>query len=141
MKKTITLCLASVLLLAITIIPARADDSQMVGVWRATLHDQPCILMNVHNSQGKLSGDIIFYLLKLENGSWHATGSDPIALIHPRIEGNMFVFEVVHAKKNGSVDPADQNLQTFRMEVAGKNKGIFRNAIEGQDLILNRSDN
>jgi hypothetical protein len=53
----------------------------------------------------------------------------------------MFVFEVVHAKKNGSADPADQNLQTFRMELAGKNKGVFRNAIEGQDLILNRSDN
>jgi hypothetical protein len=140
MKKTITLCLASVLLLATTI-PTRADDSQMAGVWRATLHDQPCILMNVHNNQGKLSGDIIFYLLKLENGSWHATGSEPIPLIHPRVEGNMFVFEVVHAKKNGSVEPADQNLQTFRMEIAGKNKGIFHNAIEGQDLTLQRTDN
>lgn len=94
-----------------------------------------------HDSQGKLSGDIIFYLLKLENGSWHATGSDPIPLVHPRIEGNYFVFEVVHANKSGSVDPADQNLQTFRMELAGNNKGYFRNAMEGQDLTLDRSNN
>jgi len=135
-----TLCLASLLLLAITI-PARADNPQIAGVWRATLHNQPCILMNVREDQGKLSGNIIFYLLKLENGSWHATGSDPIRLIHPRIEGNYFVFEVVHAKKNGSTDPADQELQTFRMELAGKNKGVFRNAIEGQDLTLDRTDN
>jgi hypothetical protein len=140
MRKTITLCLASVLLLAITI-PARAENSQMAGVWRATMHDQPCILMNIHDNEGKLSGDIIFYLLKLENGSWHATGSDPIPLIHPRIEGNYFVFEVVHAKKHGSTDPADQPLQTFRMGLAGKDKGIFSNALEGQDLIMQRSDN
>ncbi len=85
MKKAITLCLASVLLLATTI-PARAENSQIAGVWRATMHDQPCILMNIHDNQGQLGGNIIFYLLKLENGSWHATGSDPIPLIHPRIE-------------------------------------------------------
>jgi|SRR5580698_267265 hypothetical protein len=139
MKKTVTLCLATLLLL-ITI-PARADNPQIAGVWRASLHDQPCILMNVHDNEGKLSGDIVFYLLKLENGSWHATGSDPIPLVHPRIEGNYFVFEVVHAKKNGSTDPSDQNLQTFRMGLAGKDKGIFSNAMEGQDLIMHRSDN
>ncbi len=138
MKKTITFCLASVLLLAI---PARADNPQMAGVWRATMHDQPCILMTVHDNQGKLSGTIIFYLLKLENGSWHATGSDPIPLIHPRIEGSYFVFEVVHAKKNGSAAPADQQLQTFRMGLAEKDKGVFSNALEGQDLIMQRSDN
>jgi hypothetical protein len=140
MKHKFTLCLASVLLLAITI-PATADNQQMAGVWRATMHDQPCILMTVHNDEGKLSGNIIFYLLKLENGEWHATGSDPIPLIHPRIEGNNFVFEVVHAKKHGSTDPADQELKTFSMELAGKDKGIFHNAIENQDLTLQRSDN
>jgi hypothetical protein len=139
MKKTVTLCLATLLLLIA--IPARADNPQIAGVWRASLHDQPCILMNVHDNEGKLSGDIVFYLLKLENGSWHATGSDPIPLVHPRIEGNYFVFEVVHAKKNGSTDPSDQNLQTFRMGLAGKDKGIFSNAMEGQDLIMHRSDN
>ena len=139
MKKTITLCLASALLLAT--IPARAENSQMAGVWRASMHDQPCILMNVHDNQGQLSGNIIFYLLKLENGSWHATGSDPIPLIHPRIEGNYFVFEVVHAKKNGSTDPADRHLQTFRMGLEGNDKGLFSNALEGQDLIMHRSDN
>jgi len=137
MKKA--LCLATILLLAT--IPARADNPQMAGVWRATLHNQPCILMNVHDKNGNLSGDIIFYLLKLENGEWHATGSDPIPLIRPHIEGNYFVFEVTHAKKHGSTDPADQELKTFRMELAGKDKGIFRNALEGQDITLDRSAN
>ena len=75
MKKI--LCLASILLLATTI-PARADNPQMDGVWRATIHNQPCILMNVRDSDGKLSGDIVFYLLKLENGEWHVTGGQPI---------------------------------------------------------------
>lgn len=139
MKHKLALSLAGILLVAA--IPAKADTQQIAGVWRATLHDQPCILINVHDSEGKLSGTIIFYLLKLENGSWHVATADPIPLIHPRIEGNYFVFEVVHAKKQGSTDPADQELKTFRMELAGSNKGIFHNAIEGQDLTLQRSEN
>lgn len=139
MKHKLTLCLASVLLL-LAAISAKADTQQIAGVWRATMHDQPCILMNVHDNQGKLSGDIIFYLLKLENGAWHATGSDPIPLIHPRIEGDYFVFEVVHLKKHGSTDPADQELQTFRMKLTGDNKGVFHDAMENQDLILQRSE-
>ena len=140
MRRKTTLCLVSILLLAITI-SARADNPQLAGVWRATIHNQPCILMNVHDNDGKLSGDIVFYLLKLENGEWHVTGGQPIPLIHPRIEGDYFVFEVKHAKKHGSTDPADQELKTFRMELAGKDKGIFRDALEGQDLTLDRSDN
>lgn len=137
MKKALSL--ASILLL--TAISSRADAPQIVGVWRATIHNQPCIRLTIHDDHGKLSGNIIFYLLVLENGAWHVKGNDSVPLIHPRIEGNNFVFEVVHAKKHGSTDPADQELKTFRMELAGKDRGFFRNAVGGQDLMLIRSDN
>jgi pimeloyl-ACP methyl ester carboxylesterase len=138
MKHKITLCLASILLL--TTISAKADNPQIAGVWKASLHNQPCIQLTVHDDHGKLSGNIIFYLLMLENGAWHVKSNASVPLIHPRIEGNNFVFEVQHAKKHGSTDPADQELKTFRMELAGKDKGIFRNAIEGQDLTLDRTN-
>jgi len=138
MKYKLALCLVIVVLLAT--ISARADNPTVAGVWRATLHDLPCIELTVHDDQGNLSGTIVFDLLVLENGAWHVRSADRVDLIHPRIEGNYFVFEVVHAKKHNSADPADQELKTFCMELAGSNKGIFRNAIEGQDLTLQRSD-
>jgi hypothetical protein len=39
-------------------------------------------------------------------------------------------------QKQGSTDPADQEVKTFRMELAGKNKGVFKNAADREDLLL-----
>jgi hypothetical protein len=138
MKQTWRVCLAGILMLVALSSSAWAADSQLAGIWTATMHDQPCIKLTVHDNDGQLSGKITFYLLVLENGSWQVKGNDEVALIHPRLEGNAFVFEVVHARKNGSAAPADQELKTFRMELSGKNEGVFKNAIEGKDLQLTR---
>jgi hypothetical protein len=32
-------------------------------------------------------------------------------------------------------------VKTFRMELAGKNKGVFKNAADREDLLLLRTDN
>lgn len=74
----------------------------------------------------------------LENGSWKVQGADPVVLINPRLEGKAFVFEVPHAKKHGSTDPADQEIKTFRMQLTGKNEAVFKNAADGGDLIVRR---
>ena len=120
------------------VVPAVTSDSPIAGTWTAQLHDQPCIKLTVNDQGGKLSGTIIFYLLMLENGSWKVKGADPTTLINPRLEGKTFVFEVPHAKKHGSTDPADQEVKTFRLELTGMNEGVFRNAVDGSDLILRR---
>jgi hypothetical protein len=138
MKPMLRVCLTGLFMLIAACIPTWAGDSQVAGVWTATMHNQPCIKLTVHDSGGQLSGKIIFYLLVLEDGTWRVKGNDEVALIHPRLENNAFVFEVVHAKKHGSTDPANQELKTFRMELTGRNEGVFKNAIEGQDLILTR---
>lgn len=138
MKQTWRLCLLCILIFVNGSCSTWAGDSQVAGVWTATMHNQPCIKLTVHDSGGQLSGKIIFYLLVLEDGTWRVKGNDEVALIHPRLENNAFVFEVVHAKKHGSTDPANQELKTFRMELTGRNQGVFKNAIEGQDLILTR---
>lgn len=138
MKPAIRCCAVSLLLVIAGNGTAWTTSSRVAGVWTATLHDQPCIRLTVHDDNGKLSGKIIFYLLMLENGSWQVKGDDQVDLIHPRIEANTLVFEVVHAKKHGSTDPADQELKAFRMELIGENTAVFRNAIEGKDLFLTR---
>jgi|HubBroStandDraft_4_1064222.scaffolds.fasta_scaffold343648_2 hypothetical protein len=128
------------LLLASTLaaVPAAASDSPIAGVWTATLHDQPCIKLTVIDNGGKLSGSIIFYMLMLEDGSWRVKGDAAVDLINPRLEGQTFVFEVPHAKKHGSTDPADQEIKAFRLELTGKNEAVFKNATEAGDLTLRR---
>jgi hypothetical protein len=137
MKKILAgLLLASVLMAA----PAAASDSPIAGTWTAQLHNQPCIKMTVNDHGGKLSGNIIFYLLMLEDGSWKVKGADTVDLINPRLEGKKFIFDVQHAKKHGSTDPADQEIKTFRMELTGKNEAVFKDAGDnGGDLIVRRN--
>ncbi len=117
---------------------AATAASPIAGTWTAQLHNQPAIRLTVTDQGGKLSGNIIFYFLVLENGSWKVKGAYPAELINPRLEGKTFVFEVPHAKKHGSTDPADQEIKTFRMQLIGKNEAVFKNASNGDDLILKR---
>jgi hypothetical protein len=114
------------------------DDSSIVGTWTATMHGLPAIRMTVRISDGKLSGNIIFYMLIFENGAWKVNGEDATEMIEPRMEDQTFVFEVPHAKKHGSTDPADQEIKIFRLQVVGPNEAVFKNADNGQDLKLTR---
>lgn len=126
-------------LLVIAALCAFAADPAIVGVWTANAHDLPAIKMTVTNDGGKLSGNIIFYFLMKEDGVWKNKGGEPTQMIRPRMEGSDFVFEVPHAKKHGSTDPADQEIKTFRLHVTGPDEAVFKNAIgPGQDITLHR---
>ena len=127
----------SMLILLVTA-PLYSADSPIAGTWTATMHGLPAIKMTVRSSGGKLSGNIIFYMLMLENGAWNVNGEDATEMINPRMEGQTFVFEVPHAKKHGSTDPADQEIKTFRLQLVGANEAVFKNAANGQDLKLTR---
>jgi hypothetical protein len=117
---------------------ALAADSPIAGTWTAKMHDLPAIKMTVKDSGGKLSGNIIFYLLMLENGTWKVKGDATTDMIEPRLEGRTFIFAVRHAKKHRSTDPADQEIKTFRLQLTGPNEAVFKNADNGQDLKLTR---
>ncbi len=133
--KTVTGILLASTLIAAT---AAASDSPIAGTWTGRLHDQPAIKLTVNDQGGKLSGDIIFYFLMLEDGAWKVKGDAHVDLINPRLQKKEFVFEVMHAKKHGSTDPADQEIKTFRMQLTGKNEAVFKNGADGSDLTLRR---
>jgi hypothetical protein len=131
---------SKLLLVAILMGPtALAVNSPIAGTWTAGLHDQPAIKLTVEDHEGKLSGNLIFYFLMLEGGAWKVKGAEPVDLINPRMEGQSFVFEVPHARKHGSTDPADQEIKTFRLQLTGENEAVFPNASDGNDLILRRT--
>jgi hypothetical protein len=115
-----------------------AADSPIAGTWTAQMHGLPAIKMTVKDRGGKLSGNIIFYFLMLENGTWKVKGNAATEMIEPRLQGNTLVFEVPHAKKHGSTDPADQEIKAFRLHLTGPNEAVFKNADNGQDLKLTR---
>ena len=126
------------LLVLLAVVPIYAADSPIAGTWTASMHGLPAIKMTVKDSGGKLSGNIIFYMLMLENGAWKVKGDAATEMIDPHLEGQTFVFQVPHARKHGSTDPADQEIKTFRLQLTGPNEAVFKNADNGQDLKLTR---
>ena len=118
---------------------AAAADSPIVGTWTANVHDLPAVKMMVKQSGGKLSGSIIFYFLIKENGVWRQKGdAPPTEMMNPRLDGDTFSFEVPHAKKHGSTDPADQEIKTMHFHLTAPNEGVFREADNGSDVKLYR---
>jgi hypothetical protein len=135
MKHAFKFCIAVLLLWTANSASTWADDSPVAGIWKAKLHRQPCVRLTVHNDEGRLSGTIIFYLLVRENGSWQVKGHDEVELIDPHLENNVLTFDVRRAAKPGDETTSQQRM-TFHIELTGKNQGIWKNAIEGQDLLL-----
>jgi hypothetical protein len=117
-----------------------AAGSPIAGTWTGKMHDLPAVKMTVNNSGGKLTGNIVFYFLMLENGAWKVKGEANVQMIDPHLEGHTFVFTVPHAKKHGSTDPKDQEIKTFRVQLTGPNEAVFKNADNGEDLKLTRSN-
>ena len=117
-----------------------AAESPVAGTWTGKMHDLPGIKMTVNDSRGKLTGNIVFYFLMFENGTWKVKGETNVQMIEPHLEGNALVFAVPHAKKHGSTDPKDQEIKTFRLQLTGPNEAVFKNADNGQDLKLTRQN-
>ena len=115
-----------------------AAESPVAGTWTGKMHDLPGIKMTVNDRRGKLTGNIVFYFLMLENGTWKVKGETNVQMIEPHLEGNTLVFAVRHAKKHGSTDPKDQEIKTFRLQLTGPNEAVFKNADNGQDVRLTR---
>jgi len=117
-----------------------AAESPVAGTWTGKMHDLPGIKMTVNDRRGKLTGNIVFYFLMLENGTWKVKGETNVQMIEPHLKGNTLVFAVRHAKKHGSTDPKDQEIKTFRLQLTGRNEAVFKNADNDQDLKLTRQN-
>jgi hypothetical protein len=126
------------LLMPYALVPAFAADPAIVGTWTAKMHGLPAIKMTVKENGGRLSGNIIFYFLMLEEGTWKVKGEAATEMIDPQLKGETFEFKVPHSKRHGSTAPADQEIKAFRLYLAGPNEAVFKNADNGQDLKLTR---
>ena len=117
-----------------------ACQKTVAGVWSATQHDLPFVRLTVRERDGKLSGSIVLYVLRMEDGAWKTQGEEKLELVDPRVEGDEFVFELPHAKKDGSTDPADQEIKSFRLKLLENDKAQYKNAADNLDLVLTRRD-
>jgi hypothetical protein len=111
-----------------------ADAASIVGVWRGVWGGDagglPCISLTITNETGNLSGAILFYLLRKDEGQpLTNTPGVPEPLINPRLDGKTLTFQVSHRRAHPPRTLNDPPV-SFRMTLIGENKGAMNNLSE-----------
>ena len=76
---------------------ATVDNLVMVGVWRGNDQGLPFVTLTIKNENGNLSGSILFYLHRREEGKpVTSTPGDPEPLLNPKFDGQTLTFQVSH---------------------------------------------
>jgi hypothetical protein len=106
-----------------------------VGVWRGQMDGLPAVTLNITDEGGRLSGAVVFYLIKRSSVMSEPTTSTPgppEPLFKPRMEGNALVFEVSHRRAHPPATVADPPVH-FRLKLIDVDKAELVNETENSD--------
>jgi hypothetical protein len=111
-----------------------ADTASIVGVWRGVQGGEggelPSITLTITNETGNLSGAILFYLLRKDEGKpMTSSPGIPEPLINPRFDGKILTFQVSHRRAHPPRTLNDPPV-SFRLTLTGINKGAINNVSE-----------
>jgi hypothetical protein len=110
--------------------PANLDVKPIVGIWRSEMEGLPAITLTVTDEGGSLTGAVLFYLHRREQGQpVTATPGVPEPLFNPKFDGKTLTFQVSHRRAHppGSLEDAPV---TFRVMLDGDDHAALVNASE-----------
>jgi hypothetical protein len=107
-----------------------ADPTPIVGVWRAQMDELPFITLTLTNENGSLSGAVLFYLHRRNEGQpVTSTPGIPEPLFNLRFDGETLTFQVSHRRAHPPGSLSDAPV-SFRLKLTGENKGGLINVTE-----------
>ena len=112
---------------------AASDSAAIAGVWRAQVDGLPFITLTVTNEGGSLTGAVLFYLHRRDEGQPVTSPPGiPEPLLNPRFDGQTLTFQVSHRRAHPPRTLADPPV-TFRLKLTGANTGEIVNENEGSN--------
>lgn len=107
-----------------------ANMASIEGVWRAQMDGLPAITLTVTDESGSLSGAVLFYLHRRDEGlPVTATPGVPEPLFSPKFDGKTLTFLVSHRRAHPPASLQDAPV-SFRLKLTGADKGEFVNENE-----------
>jgi hypothetical protein len=105
----------------------------ILGVWRAEADGLPFITLTITDEGGSLSGAILFYMHRRDEGKPIAsTPGIPEPLLNPSFDGKILTFQVSHRHAHPPRTLSDPPV-TFRLKLTGTNTaGLFMGELTNQ---------
>ena len=125
--KTLLLVLASWVGLA----SAVQNTSAITGVWRGQMDGLPAVEMNISDEGGELTGAIVFYLIRHNDGQPpRSSPGGPEPLFNMKFDGTTLSFRVSHRRAHPPRTLNDPPV-SFQVRITGKHEGVLTR--EGKD--------
>ena len=118
-----------------------ADQSPILGVWRAEMDGLPFVTLTITDENGGLSGAILFYLHRREKGKpVTSTPGIPEPLLNPHLDGGTLIFKVSHRRAHPPRSLSDSPVE-FRLRLNGADRAALVTTNEStSEFVLKRSD-
>jgi hypothetical protein len=123
---------------------ACAADSSIAGTWQGKLHNLPAITLTLHETGGKVSGNIVFYFIRNNGAGFYEDSKSagaPTELMNTSFDGKTLTFEVSHRNAHPPRTLNDTEPVRFQMEITGKDEGQLKRLNYGADenaLVMHR---
>jgi hypothetical protein len=119
-----------------------SGSERFVGVWSGKMELLPAVTLNITDEGGRLSGAVLFYLIKRSSTMSEPTTSTagiPEPLFNPRVDDQSLVFEVSHRRAHPPRTLSDPPVH-FRMKLLDQDKAELVNESEnsGPGVVLTR---
>lgn len=118
----------------------------ILGVWRAEANGLPFITLTISNEGGSLSGAVLFYLHRREEGKPEtATPGIPEPVFNLSFDGQTLSFQVSHRRAHSPRTLSDPPV-TFHLRLKGKDSAVLNRGEgisggeAGSGLAMTRSD-
>jgi hypothetical protein len=120
---------------------AATDNTPIVGIWRGEMDGLPAITLNVTDEGGGLSGAILFYLHRRDEGKpVIATPGVPEPIFNLKFDGKTLIFQVSHRHAHPPETLADPPV-TFRFKMTAPNRIEYKDGDGNAPVfVLIRSD-
>jgi hypothetical protein len=112
--------------------------SPFAGRWQGKLDGLPGATLTVKEDQGKLSGTIVFYLIRKDHKGARVDGEANCELLAVTADGKRMAFEVKHHMTHESAEYGPN--AKFVFELMGENEGVLRNTGDGLSVRMIREE-
>lgn len=114
---------------------AAPGNAPIVGIWRAQMDGLPVFTLNITDEGGRLSGAILFYLIRRDEGRPPtSTAGIPEPLLNIKFDGKILTFQVSHRHAHPPRTLTDPPV-TFRLTLTGADKFLLSNESEASPSI------